>query len=96
MRLVEIAAALERAEQHGDAKTSARLDAEQTALVRELARATGLGGRGRVAGSGTERARVNVQRRLKEAIGRVAEAEPALGSFLVSTIRTGTYCCFRP
>jgi len=37
-----------------------------------------------------------VQRRLKEAIGRIAELDPALGRYLEQAVRTGTYCCFRP
>ena len=42
------------------------------------------------------RARVNVQRRLKDAIRRIAEHEAALGRYLDATVRTGTYCVYRP
>jgi hypothetical protein len=93
-RIAEIDAALEQPP--ADGGRIAPLVREREALAGELARATGLGGRARMAGSATERARVNVQRRLKDAIARVAEVEPELGQFLEQGVRTGTYCCFRP
>ena len=61
-----------------------------------MSRAVGLGGKARLAGSTTERARVNVQRRLKDALERVAEASPELGAWLSRSVRTGTYCAFCP
>jgi hypothetical protein len=93
-RIAEIDAALEQGTD--DAARDARLAQEREALAGELARATGLGGRARMAGSATERARVNIQRRLKDAVARIAEVEPELGRFLEQSVRTGTYCCFRP
>ncbi len=65
-------------------------------LEEQLARAVGLGGRARHDGSATERARVNVQRRIKDAITRVGELDPLVGRFLERSVRTGTFCCFRP
>ena len=62
----------------------------------ELARATGLGGRDRRGASVVQRARVNVQRCVKEALDRVASADPALGRYLAATVKTGTYCSFNP
>ncbi len=92
-RIAEIDDALERTT---DETTMRRLEREKAAIVRELARAAGIGGRTRQAGSATERARVNTQRRLKEAIARVAEANGELGAYLDRAVRTGTFCCFRP
>jgi hypothetical protein len=43
-----------------------------------------------------ERARTNVQRRLKDAIRRIAEHDASLGRYLHATVRTGTYCVYRP
>ncbi len=65
-------------------------------LAEQLASAVGLGGRDRKAASNVERARVNVQRRLKDAIRRIAEHDAALGRYLDATVRTGTYCVYRP
>jgi hypothetical protein len=95
-RLAEIDAGIAVAEAAGDAAHAMALDREKKAIADELARATGLGGRRRLAGSATERARINVQRRLKDAIARVAEVETDLGRFLARAVRTGTYCSFRP
>jgi hypothetical protein len=69
---------------------------EKRFLETELARGLGLDGEPRRAGSATERARINVQRRLKDAIKRLGEAHAALGTYLGRAVRTGTYCSFRP
>jgi hypothetical protein len=95
-RLRALEAELEEAEDAHDLGRKARLDREREALEGELSRAVGLGGRGRPAASATERARVNVQRRLKDAVARIAEADAALGAHLTTSVHTGTYCCFRP
>jgi hypothetical protein len=95
-RLSDLERDLEEAEHHADMGRVARLRREKEALVKELTRAIGIGGRARQAGSATERARVNVQRRLKDAIAKIAEADGELGRFFEQSVRTGTYCCFRP
>ncbi|MGH7896102.1 MAG: hypothetical protein ACREQL_15630, partial [Candidatus Binatia bacterium] len=41
-----------------------------------------------------ERARVNVTRRIRDAIDRIAEAHPELGTHLDRTIRTGARCSY--
>ncbi|HVM02795.1 MAG TPA: hypothetical protein VM263_09010, partial [Acidimicrobiales bacterium] len=81
------AGAVERAEAFQD---------ELDALVAHLARAFGLGGRGRPAASAAERARVNVTRALRTAAARLAEALPEAGPALDRGIRTGTYCAYEP
>jgi hypothetical protein len=98
-RLAEIDAELEDAERTGGADHDTRVAkhrGEKEAILAELARAVGLGGRARQAGSSTERARVNVQRRVKDAIARIGEADAALGGYFERAVRTGTFCCFRP
>jgi hypothetical protein len=65
-------------------------------LVGELARAVGLGGRDRRAASHAERARLNATRAIRAAMANLAEANPALGRHLSSTVRTGRYCSYRP
>jgi tetratricopeptide (TPR) repeat protein len=95
-RLTELEAELAEAEEAHDLGRQARLQREREALEGELSRAVGLGGRARPAASATERARVNVQRRLKDAVARVSEANGELGGRLAGAVHTGTYCCFRP
>jgi hypothetical protein len=72
----------------------ARVEREQ--LADELARGVGLGGRERRAGAAAERARVNVQRRLKDAIDRITAADADLGRLVSRSVRTGTFCCYEP
>jgi hypothetical protein len=93
-RLAELERARGEADAHHDLGRLAMLDKERAALEAELARAFGLGARARRSGSSSERARVNVQRRLKDAIGRISDVDPECGRFLSKTIRTGNYCVF--
>jgi hypothetical protein len=69
---------------------------EQEALQRELTRAFGLGGRQRASGSAAERARVNVTRRIRDAIEKIGEHLPDAARYLDNTIKTGTYCKYTP
>ncbi|HEU4581442.1 MAG TPA: AAA family ATPase [Polyangiaceae bacterium] len=91
-RLSELAEELAEAQQAGDSGRAGRLQREQQLLQAELSRALGLGG-GRATGP-AERARVNVQRRLKDAIARLAECDAELGRYLEKAVVTGTYCRF--
>jgi hypothetical protein len=95
-RLVDLEEEIAEAERHADAGRLAKLRLERASLEQELKRAIGLGGRARREGSATERARVNVQRRVKDAIARIAELDTELGRFFEKTVSTGTFCCFRP
>jgi len=95
-RLHELREDLDEAEQWNDSVRAERARAEIEALETELARAAGLGGRSRRVGGAAERARVNVQRRLADAIRRITEVAPELGKYLGLTIRTGVYCSYLP
>ncbi|MBX3274276.1 MAG: AAA family ATPase [Sandaracinaceae bacterium] len=95
-RVAALREELAEAEQWNDAGRAERARRELDAIAGELARAVGLGGRARRAKSGVERARVNVQRRLKDAIARVEAQDAALGRHLARSIRTGTYCRYEP
>jgi hypothetical protein len=64
--------------------------------MRELARAFGVGGRARRAGSASERARAGVTRAVRQAIARIGEHHVQLGEHLGRTVRTGTYCAYLP
>jgi hypothetical protein len=95
-RLKELRAELEEAERFGDLGRCARLREEIEFLTAELSRAVGLGGRARRAGSANERARVAVQRRIRDAIQRIEASAPAIGRHLSSTVYTGAFCVYRP
>ena len=68
---------------------------ELSALQRELARATGLGGRIRSFADAPERARTSVRKALKRAIEEIAAANPTIGRHLERRIETGALCCYR-
>ena len=94
-RVEDLEDQLSEAERMGDRGRASRAREEIEAVAEELAAAVGLGGRDRKAASNVERARVNVQRRLKDAIRRIAEHDAELGRYLDATVRTGTYCVYR-
>lgn len=95
-RLAELGEDLEQAERDADRGRVERLRTEQAALEEEIRGAVGLGGKVRKTGSATERARVNIQRRLKDALSKIADADAALGARFFAAVRTGTYCSFQP
>src|SRR5215210_4433394 len=95
-RLAEIEEDIDQARALEDDVREAQADAERDFLVRELARAVGLGGRDRRAASASERARAGVTRAVRHAIVRIGEHHPQLGEHLNHTVHTGTYCAYIP
>jgi hypothetical protein len=95
-RLVELQGDLEEGEASNDPERAARAKAEMDVLSEALAAAYGLGGRPRRTGDPAERARKAVTERIRTAVGRVSKVNPALGRHLRNTIRTGTFCSYRP
>ena len=95
-RIKDLTKELKEAKGTGDEKRGLRLDEEIEALSTELARAVGLRGRDRRAASNAERARVNVTRTIRIAIGRIKDHDSALATYLDKSIRTGTFCSYQP
>jgi hypothetical protein len=95
-RMRELADEVAEADALGDAERADRAREELDLLARELARAVGLGGRYRSAASASERARLSVTRAIRHALAGIAEKSKALGEHLDLTVRTGTYCSYRP
>ena len=95
-RLSDLLAEIEAADVAGDVHRSAMAEAERTAVLAELSRGTGLGGRARRAGSTAERARLNATRTTRDAITRIARRCPSLGEHLATTVRTGHRCSYEP
>jgi tetratricopeptide (TPR) repeat protein len=84
------------AESWGDSARAEGLRNKLERVAAELARGVGLGGRSRRAGAAAERARVNVQRRLRDSIRRIGEQDQKLGRYLDRAVRTGTFCAYEP
>jgi hypothetical protein len=95
-RLSELEVELDEARAWADPVRADRLDAERSALIEELARATGLSGRPRRRGDTGERARVAVRKAIAAAIGRIEAVDPSTGWLLRRTISTGAVCRYDP
>ncbi|MYS23358.1 hypothetical protein GA0115240_152226, partial [Streptomyces sp. DvalAA-14] len=95
-RLAELARQLDAADRAGDLDRARSAQAERTALLAELRRATGLGGRPRAQAGETERARVNATRALWTTVKRVESAAPLAGAHLRASLRTGRFFRYQP
>lgn len=95
-RVADLQEELQEAESWNDSGRAERARAELEIIQQELVKAVGLGGRERRSGSAAERARVNVQRRIRDAIRRVETHHPGLAKHLDRSVRTGTYCVYEP
>jgi len=95
-RIDTLGSELAEAQAAGHSQRADRARAELEFVSRELARATGIGGRDRHSGSHAERARVNVTRAIRATLKRIGGYDGQLGSDLERTVQTGTYCAYRP
>jgi hypothetical protein len=95
-RIAELQREIDEADAFADPERASRARLEMDALLAELRRAVGLGGRDRPQGSGDERARVNVARTLRRAIAAIERAVPDLGAHLSVSVRTGRFCAYDP
>lgn len=95
-RLSELREDLDEAESRADLGRSEHIRDEIETLTQELSRAFGLGGRERPQGEDGERARVLVTVRMREALRKIAELAPELGTHLASSVRTGRSCSYAP
>jgi hypothetical protein len=95
-RLLELREELGEAEANCDLGRTDKARTEIEMLTTELARAVGLGGRERRVGGAAERARTAIQKRLRDAIRKIADELPELGRHLEQTIYTGTFCGYLP
>ncbi len=93
-KLRELNEELEDQHERGDLARAERIESEIDFLNREMARAVGMGGRDRRAGSAAERARLNVTRAIKTALQKISEQQTELGAMLDRSVRTGLFCCY--
>lgn len=96
-RLRDLDVELDEADRHADVERAAKLAAERDALVEELTRSLGLGGRRRaISGEPDERLRKAVSARVKASIDRLEDLHPPLGRHLRHAVRTGYWCSYVP
>jgi hypothetical protein len=95
-RLDHLDAELDRAAVRGDGARAEMLEKERAALLDELRRAAGLGGRDRSMNSDRERLRKTVTARIRDTLRRLDDRHPALAAHLRASVRTGATCVYAP
>ena len=95
-RLDELAEQIDEASELGHGTRADRLTEQRTALIRELAAATGFRGRDRRLGDETERARKTVGARLRDSLRRIDRVHPQAAAHLRAAVRIGTNCSYQP
>lgn len=95
-RISDLQEELAEAEDMNDTGRAERARAEMDRLIETLAKALGLGGRNRRLGGLTERARTTVTWRIRHAVRRIEVVHEPLGKHLANSLRTGTFCSYRP
>jgi hypothetical protein len=79
-----------------DVRAASEACGEYEWLAAELAASTGLSGRSRAFTDDAERARLAVNKAIRRAIGRIAEADAATADHPRGSVRTGVRCSYRP
>ncbi len=95
-RLEQLDDAIDRATASGNDDVAAAYDRERAALLDELRRAAGLGGRTRRLGDEAERARKAVTARIRDTLRKLAPLHPELAAHLRASVSTGSACAYRP
>ncbi len=95
-RLGELDREIDEAESDADLGRLQHLRSERSLLADELAGALGLGGRARIAGDPTERARKAVTMRIRAAIATIAAHDEPLARHLRNAVKTGRVCSYDP
>jgi tetratricopeptide (TPR) repeat protein len=95
-RLADLAGQMDAADRAGDVDRATELATERQALVGELRRAAGLGGRARRHNAEAERARVNATRAIRTVLTRLESLTPVAAAHLRASVRTGSFFRYEP
>jgi AAA ATPase domain len=95
-RLDELDEALDRAALRNRDDRVRELEIEREALLDELRRATGLGGRDRRVDDAAEKMRKTVTARIRDSLRRLDDRHPTLATHLRESLRTGAHCSYAP
>ncbi|MEV6910158.1 AAA family ATPase [Amycolatopsis sp. NPDC051071] len=95
-RLDELDDLIDTATGLGQDGRAAALDRERDALLAQLRRAAGLGGRTRRLGDEAERARKTVTARIRDTFRKLDEQHPVLAAHLRASVTTGSSCRYAP
>ena len=95
-KLKELRAAIQEAEEMNQLAELSTLREEYDAILSHLSDAVGLGGKTRKVGATVEKARSAVTWRIRNALKKIENTHPELGNHLSKSIKTGTYCAYKP
>ncbi|NJM25299.1 MAG: hypothetical protein HC859_07240 [Bacteroidia bacterium] len=95
-RILELREQLQEAAVYQHGQETAALQEEYENLIDHLSKATGIGGRTRVAAAGIEKVRTAVTWRIRDAIKKISELHPPLGRHLEASVKTGIVCRYSP
>jgi len=95
-RLAVLDDQVQEAQRFDDIPRESKIREEVALIVAELARASGLYGRNRLAISDVERARVRVTLAVKGAIEKISRCNSSIGDHLAASVRTGVFCLYCP
>lgn len=95
-RVAELQSEMAEAEDLGDSGRLGQLQEEYDTLLNHLSSALGLNGRHRTAITSVEKARSAVTLRIRSSIKKLEKVHPHLARHLRVTIRTGTFCSYKP
>ncbi|WP_406684885.1 hypothetical protein N1F78_03950 [Seonamhaeicola sp. MEBiC1930] len=95
-RIKELQIEIEEAESFGQTENIAKLREEYDGILEHLSKSLGLSGKSRKVGSTIEKARSAVTWRIRSSIKKINKAHPQLATHLSNSIKTGTYCSYKP
>lgn len=95
-RMKELQAEISEAEAMNQIEHISSLREEYEAILDHLSKSMGLSGKSRKVGSTVEKARSAVTWRIRSALKKIEKSHPELGKHLSRSIKTGTYCSYRP
>ncbi|WP_423128955.1 tetratricopeptide repeat protein [Gaoshiqia sp. Z1-71] len=87
---------IEEAEQYSDFDRLEKLQEEYDLLIEHLSGSLNLRGKSRKTGGAVEKARAAVTWRIRNAIARIEQHHPTLGTHLSNAVKTGTLCSYKP
>ena len=73
-----------------------KLQEEYDTLLEHLTSSLGIDGKARKTSSSIDKARSAVTWRIRSSIKKLQEVHPSLGKHLSASVKTGTFCAYRP
>jgi len=95
-RILRLQAEISEAEETGNSTEAVILREEYEKLLDHLSNSLGLSGKARKLGSTVEKARTAVTWRIRSGISKIRQEHPVLGKHLSISIKTGTFCSYKP